>query len=213
MEAFHEAWLCRYPRPARIGFDNGSEFKFLFKEMCANYGLKEKPTTSYNSQGNSIIERVHQVIGDSLRTLEIREEDLEENAQMQIEGYLATVSWAIRSTYHTTLQASPGQLVFSCDMLLPIRFLVHWDTIRTRRQLQVDHDNERENKHHYDHDYQPGQKVLLIRPGLLPKLDTPREGPYVIETIHTNGTVHIRRGVTTERVNIRRIIPYRETDN
>jgi hypothetical protein len=34
MDAFHNNWLCRYPRPIQVTFDNGSEFKSVFKEMC-----------------------------------------------------------------------------------------------------------------------------------------------------------------------------------
>ncbi len=33
---------------------------------------------------------------------------------------LASVTWAIRSTHHVTLNASPTQLVFGIDMLLDI---------------------------------------------------------------------------------------------
>ena len=40
MDAFHEAWLCRYPRPEQIVFDNGSEFKDVFALTCKNYGVK-----------------------------------------------------------------------------------------------------------------------------------------------------------------------------
>ena len=29
-------WLSRYPRPVEIGFDNGSEFKVEFRELCSN---------------------------------------------------------------------------------------------------------------------------------------------------------------------------------
>ena len=35
---------------------------------------------------------------------------------------LACIGWAIRSIYHTTLQATPGQLVFGRDMLFDIEF-------------------------------------------------------------------------------------------
>ena len=34
---------------------------------------------------------------------------------------LASVAWDIRSTHHTTLQASPAQLVFGRDMLLDMK--------------------------------------------------------------------------------------------
>jgi hypothetical protein len=41
MEAFNNTWLTRYPQPQYIGYDNGSEFKAQFREMCDNYGMKE----------------------------------------------------------------------------------------------------------------------------------------------------------------------------
>ena len=72
MEAFNNTWLTRYPRPQYIGYDNGSEFKAQFKQMCINYGMKEKPSTSYNPQSNGIIEGVHQVLGNALRTFELK---------------------------------------------------------------------------------------------------------------------------------------------
>jgi hypothetical protein len=31
MDAFHNNWLCCYPRPIQVTFDNGSEFKNVFK--------------------------------------------------------------------------------------------------------------------------------------------------------------------------------------
>jgi IS30 family transposase len=63
MDAFQNNWICRYPRPIQVTFDNGSEFKSVFKEMCDNLGIKCRPTNSYNYQGNSIIERIYQVMG------------------------------------------------------------------------------------------------------------------------------------------------------
>ena len=46
-------------------------------------------------------------------------------------------------------------------------------------------------------------------------MSQPRTGPYEIinSKVHTNGTVRIRRGAVTERVNIRRITPYHERSN
>ena len=46
MDAFHNQLLCHYPRPTKIIFDNGGEFKSIFKEMCENLGIDCKPTTS-----------------------------------------------------------------------------------------------------------------------------------------------------------------------
>ena len=116
---FDSLWLCRYPRPREVGFDNGSEFKHLYGQMCRNFGLREKPMTDYNPQANAILERIHQVIGNMIRSFEIEERDLPE--EDPFEPILSAVAYAIRSTYHTTLQATPGQLVFGRDMLLPVK--------------------------------------------------------------------------------------------
>ncbi len=56
MEAFNNASVTRYPQAQYIGYDNGSEFKAQFKQICDNYGMKEKPSSSYNQQSNGVVE-------------------------------------------------------------------------------------------------------------------------------------------------------------
>jgi len=207
---FDSYWLSRYPRPQECGIDGGSEFKYLFKELCRNYGIKQKPSTSYNPQGNSILERVHQVIGNALRSFELHNEDL--NEVNPFEPFMTATAFAIRSTYHTTLEATPGQLVFGRDMLLPIAFKADWARIAQQKQKRIDDSNERENRTRQPYDYKVGDKVLLAVPGIKGKLSTPRTGPYEVTQVHTNGTLHIRKGVVTQRVNIRRVTPYHESN-
>ena len=48
-------------------YDDGSEFKLHFQELCVLYGLEQKPTSVRNPQANAILERLHAVIGDMLR--------------------------------------------------------------------------------------------------------------------------------------------------
>ena len=132
MDAFYEAWMCRYPRPEQIGFDNGGEFKDVFAAMCANYGVKQKRSTSHNPQSNGVIERIHQVVGNLLRTLQLEDATLNKEDPWAV--YLASVAWAIRSTQHTVLEATPGQLVFGRDMVLPIQFQADWACIKLRKQ-------------------------------------------------------------------------------
>jgi hypothetical protein len=71
--------------------------------MCHTFGIKCRPTTFYN-----IIERVHQVMGNMLRTFEVEDRYLDHNAPW--DEFLQDCDYCIRSNYHTTLQASPGQL-------------------------------------------------------------------------------------------------------
>ncbi len=59
-----------------------------------------------------------------LRTAEI---DMADSVQASdIDTFLTNVAWAIRSTYHTVLKASPGAAIFGWDMLFDIPFLVDW---------------------------------------------------------------------------------------
>ena len=208
MKAFDDSWLSRYPRPQYIGYDNGSEFKNVFRQMVQNYGIKPKPSSSHNPQANGIVERVHQVLGNALRTFELEERELD--SQDTWKSFLAAAAFSIRSTYHTTLEATPAQLVFGRDMLLPVKFQADWTRIKQKRQTEINRNNDRENKNRIPHQYQPGDKVLLTKPGIQRKMSAPRTGPHNVESVYTNGTVRIRRGAVSERVNIRRLTPYFE---
>ena len=80
--------------------------------------------------------------------------------------------------------------------------------IGIRKQAEIDRNNARENKKRVQWDCSIGDQVLLEKPGLIPKLSSPRTGPYTITEVHDNGTVTIQRGATTEQVNVHRITPY-----
>ena len=209
-EAFDDVWLSRYPRPQFIGFDNGNEYKATFKQMCRNMGIEEKPSLEYNPQSNGIVERVHQVLGDMIRTFELEEQDL--NERDPFKEMLTLVGYAIRSTYHTTLEASPAQLVFGRDMIFPMKINVDWAVIQQKRQKEIDRNNARENKSRIDHTYKPGDSVALTVPRLQRKVNKPRLGPYTVTKVYTNGTIRIQRGKVSERVNIRRVCPYHHRD-
>ena len=207
-EVFDDTWLSRYPRPSKIGFDNGGEFKSVFRELCDNMGLKKKPSLSYNPQSNGIIERVHQVLGNILRTMELEEEELDK--KQPFEPFLSAAAYAIRSTYHTTLEATPAELVFGRNMLLPVQFKADWEAIRARRQRLIVENNKRENASRLEHTYKVGDLVSKIRPGKQRKLRRKKDGPFRVEQVSTNGTIGIRRGAVFEQLNIRRVEPYHE---
>jgi hypothetical protein len=142
-KVFDNVWLSRYPRPQYIGFENGGENKGLFKKMIVNYGQKSKPTTSHNPQSNGIIKRVHAVLNDMLRTHHFSETKMDtEDPWTDI---LSSTAFAIRATCHGTLEATPGQLVFNRDMVLPVKFNADWAYISQKRLRQTQKDNQREN--------------------------------------------------------------------
>ena len=168
---FNSTWLARYPRPKKVIFDNGNEFKKDFLPLLHDFAIKPTPTTIKNPQVNAILERLHQVLGDMLRTKNLEQYDFD-NVDPWGE-LLASVAWAIRSTHHTTLQASPAQLVFGRDMLLDMKFLADWEAIRLRKQKDVDKNNSKENSLRVPHDYQVGDKVLVTDKDIHRKLNCP----------------------------------------
>jgi len=208
MVAFDDTWLCRYPRPQTLGFDGGSEYKAVFDEMCKNYDMKKAQSAAYNPQSNGVIERVHQVLNNCLSTANMEERELD--ARDPWGSFLAATAFPIRSTFHTTTHATPGQLVFQRDMILPIQFKADWALIHSQRQQETERNNTRENRTRIPHEYKVGEKILLNISGRKRKHGPKRKGPYLIEKVYDNGTLRIRRGHISDRVNIRRVLPYFE---
>ena len=207
----NKSWFSRYPRSRKIIYDNGSEFKLHFRNLCDTYGLERKPTTIKNPQANAILERVHQVIMGMLRTAEL---DMAETiSEEDVSTFLDDASWAIRTTHHTVLKASPGAAIFGRDMLFDIPFVADWHKIGDYRQQQTDRNTNRENARRYDYDYVVGGQVLIRKDGILRKAESRYKGPWTITQVHTNGTIRVQRGTRSERMNIRRVTPYHPNDD
>ena len=208
---FDQQWLSRYPRPLECIHDNGSEFVgFEFQELLDSYGIKSRVTTVGNPQANAILERVHQVIANMLRSTKLMQNPIKDASEFTAK--LQSIQWAINSTYHTTLRASPAQLVFGRDMILPTTYLANWAAIQHRRQSLSEYDNNRENATRIPHEYRVNDRVLIRRSlDNLGKLARPTLGPFRIvdvSSVSINGTVIIDRGNCQERINIRRLLPF-----
>ena len=72
-----KTWLTRYPWPTQVVYDRGNEFMAEFSAMIKDYGITKRPITKRNPQANSIIERIHQTIGNILRTFRVQENELD----------------------------------------------------------------------------------------------------------------------------------------
>ncbi len=128
-----------------------------------------------------------------------------------IDVFLSDTAWAIQSTHHTVLKASPGAAIFEQDMIFDILFVSDWQKIGEHRQKLTDLNNTRENKGRIDYDYKDGQKVLLRKEGILRDAESrwhKRHRP--ITSVHTNGTITVQCRNNIERMNIRRVKPFEE---
>jgi hypothetical protein len=90
-----------------------------------------------------------------------------------VDVFLNNAAWAICSTYHTVLKASPGTAIFGRDMLFDILFIADWKEIGGYRQCQTDLNTAHINSKQVDYDYKVGDKVLLTEEGILRKAESP----------------------------------------
>jgi hypothetical protein len=89
-----------------------------------------------------------------------------------VDVFLENTAWAICSTYHTVLKASPGAAIFGCDMLFNIPFVADWHKFGEQRQSLTNRGNQHKNAKCIDYDYKVKDKVLLIFEGILRKAES-----------------------------------------
>jgi hypothetical protein len=160
-----------------------------------------------NPQANAVLESMHQVLKQMLHTAEI---DMANSVTPDdIDVFLDNVAWANCSTYHTVLKASIGAAIFGQDMLFDIPFMADWHKIGEHRQSLTDCSKQPENTQCIEYDYKIGDKVLVMKEGILCKAESKYgKEPWTITVIHTNGTINIQCRARTERLNIQRVIPF-----
>jgi hypothetical protein len=128
-----------------------------------------------------------------------------------IDVFLSDAAWAVCSPYHTVLKASPGAAIFGQNMLFDIRFIADWQKIGEHSQRLTDLTNAHENKGRIDYDYKVGQKVLLRKEGMFRNAESRwHKNPWLITSVHTNGTITVQRGNKIERMNIQRVKLFEE---
>jgi hypothetical protein len=105
-----------------------------------------------------------------MRTSEI---DMAESVEpADIDTFIDNAAWAIGSTYHTVLKASPGAAIFGRDMLFDVPFITDWKQIGENRQRRTEHNNDNKNKKRVDYDYKVGDKILIRKDGILRKAES-----------------------------------------
>ncbi|CAB9506026.1 Retrotransposon protein [Seminavis robusta] len=181
-----DTWFARYPRPKKVVTDNGPEFKLEFIAMAKKNGAVHRYSSPRNPQGNSMIERTHQAIGQVLRTIVVsRDPKSVADGIKVISETLATAMHAHRCSVQNIL------------------------TVQRHRQSLVDKRLLRANAKRISYDYAVDDLVYKrAYLGLSDKLKPTASGPYRVSRVHTNGNVTIQLSPHQfERLNIRRVFP------
>ena len=119
-------WLSTYPRPIEIMYDQGKEFissEFRKSLIETEYGISTKPSTSWNPMFNAMLERIHQVLGNLVQTVNTSTQTyVEKDDSWTL--ILAAAAFSIFSTTNKKNWYSSGQLIFGHDMIFP-RWIGH----------------------------------------------------------------------------------------
>jgi hypothetical protein len=98
----------------------------------------------HNPQSNGIVERLHAVLNNMLRTHRFSETEMDVDDPWS--DILSSTAFAIWAGCHRILEATPGQLVFNRDMIHPLKFHADWAYIAQKQRKQIVKDNQRETQ-------------------------------------------------------------------
>ena len=76
-------------------------------------------------------------------------------------GILAAAALEVLSTYQRNKGKCPGQLLFGCDMILPINHIADWKYILQSKQAQIEKYAIYENSTRINHNYRVGDQVMI----------------------------------------------------
>jgi hypothetical protein len=90
-------------------------------------------------------------------------EDSDFDNQDPCSQILANCSWAICSTVHSVLNATPAQIVFGRDMFFDLSFTTEYKEIKNGKQEVSDANTHKESSKRFKHEHKVNGQVLLDR--------------------------------------------------
>jgi hypothetical protein len=127
-----------------------------------------------NPKANFVV-CVHQTLGNMIRL-----ENFEFDYNEPWSQILANCAWAIRSTAHSILDATPAQIVFVKDKLFDLSFTTNYNELATKKQKASDLNVDRENTKRIKNDYKVNDLIVLDCGTWKRKLVPKRDGPYQV---------------------------------
>jgi hypothetical protein len=106
---------------------------FQFQQMLDRHHIHKHPITAKNPQANAVCERMHQVVGNSLRVLStMNPPAVIAHTNQLVDTAIANTMYTTSATVHSALKNTPGAMAFGRDMLLDIPLIADLQLIQTR---------------------------------------------------------------------------------
>jgi len=118
---YAQCWLAPYPWPQRCIHDPGGEFTGIkFQTLLEKCHIKDACTSAKKMQSNAMCERMHQAVGNILRTLLHGEPPQNiANAKYYVDEALSIAMHAMRVGIHSTMESSQ-EILFSVETCFSI---------------------------------------------------------------------------------------------
>ena len=92
---------------------------------------------------------------------------------------LNSVTWGLRSTFHSTLNSTQGQLTFGHDIIINATYIAEWYYIHDRNLHNTLRNNTKENNNRISHTYIVGNQLFVSTTDTTRKLNS-KASPYKI---------------------------------
>ena len=122
-----------------------------------------------NPEANAILEIINRVVGSMLKTKDLANVMFDSFAPCN--EILASIVYAVQYSYHRTLQATPGQLFFGCDIIPDINLKPNYKEMWIRKQKLINYNNKRENAKRVQYDYEVSHYAYILGGGNYHKLE------------------------------------------
>ena len=209
-----EAHFSRHGSPRSLRSDNGPQFiASAFQDFLKEHGVTHRRTTSYWPRANGEVKRQNRSLLKILRIAQLEQKPW----KSELHRYLT----AYRTTPHSATKKPPATLLFN----RPVRSKLPAfdlggdedtdlrDTDAAAKFRMADYANSRRQPPSR-YELQPGDKVLLKKPAMSDKLDTPFDPkPHIIISITGDQVVAESPEGVHRRLNIQFTKPLLHNDD
>ena len=190
--------IKRFGKLIKIISDQGKQFtSAVLKDFCDAEDIKLGFSTMYNPQGNSIVERQNQTLGNVLRIYKGR--NINEVARFAERA----LNWGVnRST-----GLSPWEIVYKRSAFDPAQRIIdiNLDKIKSKVDSSAELREQERNKNRKPAKFEIGEFVLWKTP-VRNKIDEVRKGPYqVLEVLSNGNNLVLQMEQRQVKVNVKQI--------
>lgn len=196
------SWILKYGKPKNIITDLGRQFlSDVFIEFCKSENIIRSNTTAYNPTGNSVVERIHQTLGNNLRIFK---------NVLSIDEIIIKAENNLNLCYHHGIEGIPIELAQQKNPINMGDRKFKFDNelnFKIQNKIKEKELNRRNKKRRLTEKLQTGDVVMVKNEIRRNKFDEIWLGPYEILDVKEGNNLFklIKENRNTEWINLKRL--------